>query len=169
MSRTIFITAFLIALVSFATTICAAPSAGESKARGDNVSGFWYTEGREGVVELYHCASDNGEDKICGRFHSFMHAREQKNTSLDTHNPDPDKRDRPLCEMQFMGNFASDGQGHYTDGWIYSPRHGQTFSASMTLVDKNTLTLHGYVFVPALGEDQTWTRATKLPACENNS
>ena len=28
------------------------------------ISGFWYTEGREGGIQLYPC-----DDKICGRFY----------------------------------------------------------------------------------------------------
>jgi uncharacterized protein (DUF2147 family) len=64
-----------------------------------------------------------------------------------------------------MGGFKPEGKGRYTDGWIYSPLHGATFQAEMTLVDHNTLDLHGYIFIPALGQSQTWTRAKSLPSC----
>ncbi|MGE3623958.1 MAG: DUF2147 domain-containing protein, partial [Bdellovibrionales bacterium] len=86
------------------------------------VSGWWYTEGMEGGVELYPCGKD-----VCGRFYWLGDEKGADTVSLDSRNPDPSRRDHPLCLMQFMGGFTPDGQGRYTDGWIYSPRHGATF------------------------------------------
>lgn len=131
---------------------------GKNPAR-DPVSGLWYTEGHDGGVELYRCG-----DKICGRFY-WIQQDMREDRVRDISNPDPDKRERNLCRMQFMGDFVPDGQGHYTDGWIYSPRHGQTFSANLTLIDHDTLDLHGYVLSPILGDSQTWKRAAAMPAC----
>ena len=48
--------------------------------------------------------------------------------------------------MQFMGNFTPDNESHYTDGWIYNPHDGGTYSASITLVDRDTMKLRGYLF-----------------------
>jgi len=123
------------------------------------VSGFWYTEGRDGVVEIYPCG-----DEICGR---LQWIEDEGNHSHDTRNPDPDLRQRPLCHLQFMGGFTPDGKDHFADGWIYSPRNGGTYSAEMTLVDHETLDLHGYLFVPMLGESQVWKRAKKMNSCAN--
>jgi len=123
------------------------------------VSGFWYTEGHEGIVELYPCG-----DEICGRLH-WIQDDGTEPVSRDMRNPDPDLRARPLCHLKFMGGFTPDGQGRYSDGWIYSPRHGATFNAEMKLIDHNTLDLRGYIFFPFLGESQTWKRAKKMPAC----
>jgi len=124
------------------------------------ISGFWYTEDRDGGVELYSCGTE-----VCGRFYWLKENGPADNVSLDSRNPDPDKRSQPLCREQFMGGFAPDGDGHYINGWIYSPRHGATFQAEMTLIDHDTLDLHGYVLMPALGESQVWKRADKLPSC----
>jgi len=122
------------------------------------VSGRWYTEGHEGGVELYPC-----DDQICGRF-SWM-KDENGEVSRDTNNPDPAERQRPLCHMQFMGNFTPEGKNRYTGGWIYNPRDGGIYSAQMTLVDHDTLDLHGYLFIPLLGQSQTWKRAKNMPSC----
>lgn len=129
------------------------------KAALKAISGLWYTQDKDGVVQLYPC-----DGEICGRFY-WLKDDSPEDISRDTHNPEAGKRARPLCRMQFMGGFDPAGNGLYEDGWIYSPRHGANFSAEMTLVDKNTLKLHGYLLVPALGEDQTWTRAKKPPRC----
>jgi uncharacterized protein (DUF2147 family) len=121
--------------------------------------GIWYTEGHEGAIELYSC-----DQEICGRFY-WIKDESPENIFRDEHNPDPEKRDRPLCQMQFMGGFHLDSDGHYTDGWVYSPKHGQVFNAEITLLDKDTLDVHGYILSPILGESQVWKRAKALHGC----
>lgn len=126
----------------------------------DPVLGFWYTENREGGVELYKC-----EDKICGRFR-WLNPKPGEEAPRDINNPFKALRKEPLCHMKFMNDFTPDGQGQYKGGTIYSPRHGQDFSAEMTLINHDTLDLHGYILTPILGESQTWIRAKTMPDCE---
>jgi uncharacterized protein (DUF2147 family) len=154
----------LFALLICGLSVCAV--AGNAWAKGNKtsssiLSGVWYTQDRDGGIELYPCG-----DKICGRFY-WLKDDEAGNISRDDNNPDPAKRNQPLCGMQFMGGFTPDPdeKDHYVDGWIYSPRHGKNFDAEMTLIDHNTLDLHGYVVVPLFGESQTWTRAKNPPKC----
>ncbi len=123
------------------------------------ISGFWYTEKHEGIVELYPC-----DDSICGRFH-WLEDDSPDNISRDSRNPDPTRQDRPLCGLQFMGGFALVENGRFGGGWIYSPEHGSVFSASMSQIDHDTLSLRGYILVPLLGETQTWQRAEAPPEC----
>jgi uncharacterized protein (DUF2147 family) len=160
-SRTIRV--FLIALAGlflFGTTISDARAITKSSK---DISGLWYTENHEGGVQLYHCP-DQDSDHICGRFYWF-NANTAAQSTRDEHNPDPDKRAHTLCKTQFMGGFTPDGEGHYVNGWIYSPRHGATFNGELTMIDRNTLAIRGYVLFPALGENQTWTRAKKMRPC----
>ena len=115
----------------------------------DPITGLWMTEDRDGGIELYSC-----DAQICGRFYWLKDDETNGDISRDTKNPDPDKRNRPLCGLEFMSDFTPDGKGHYTDGTIYSPRHGANFSAEMTLADHNTLNLRGYLLFPFLGQTQ---------------
>lgn len=123
------------------------------------VAGYWYTQDRDGIIELYACG-----EEVCGRFHWLRQDGPQQ-VARDTRNPDPDKQQRPLCALQFMGGFVASDSGAFEDGWIYSPRHGAIFSARMTLVDADTLDLHGYLLTPLLGESQVWHRAAAAPSC----
>ncbi|MDP9126638.1 MAG: DUF2147 domain-containing protein [Pseudomonadota bacterium] len=126
----------------------------------DPIIGLWYTQEHDGGIEFYNCDQD-----ICGRFYWIKDDEKNGDRSRDTKNPDPGKRQTPLCGMQFMGGFRPDGHGHYANGWIYSPHHGANFNAEMKLIDHETLELRGYMLFPFLGESQTWTRAAKLPKC----
>jgi uncharacterized protein (DUF2147 family) len=134
--------------------------AGEARAAvqtvGDPVLGLWFTEGREAAVELYACAQE-----ICGRFHWF---KVDDGDLRDDHNRDPGRRIRPLCKMQFIGGFTGEGEGRYGNGWVYDPNDGATYNASMTLVDRDTLDMRGYVLLPFLGQSQTWKRVSKHAA-----
>jgi uncharacterized protein (DUF2147 family) len=127
------------------------------------VSGFWYTEGHEGGIQLYAC-----DGKICGRFYWMKNkegGEDEDGVSRDTHNSDPALRRRPLCHMEFMSNFTPADNNRYEDGYIYNPRDGQTYMAVMTLLDHDNLKLRGYLFFEFLGESQIWTRATSMPDC----
>lgn len=124
--------------------------------------GYWYTQDRDGVIEIYPCS-----DKVCGRFRWLEHPYDADGRlSRDDRNPDPSRRTRPLCGMTFMGDFSRESETRYSDGWIYSPRSGSTYQARLTLSDHDTLLLHGYVITPFLGETQTWKRAAgTVPSC----
>lgn len=152
---------FFLSLVVVAFFAGAIPNSGHAAA-DDPILGKWYTEGQEGGVELYACG-----EKICGRFH-WLKPTPNEGIARDDHNPDITKRQRILCHLQFMGDFKPDGHGHYEDGWIYSPRHGQNFNAEMTLNDHDTLDLHGYLLTPILGESQTWKRDKAMPECKEH-
>jgi uncharacterized protein (DUF2147 family) len=155
--------ATIVMIVAFSgTQAMPAPTSAKVSDTADPlkaVSGLWYTEGREGGVELYPCG-----DEICGRLYWLNDAADD-NISRDERNPDPDLRERPLCHLQFIGGFKPTEDYHYNNGWIYSPRHGAEFNAHMTLLNHDTLKVRGYLFFPALGQSQIWKRATNMPGC----
>ncbi len=132
-----------------------------SLAQNDNaLLGLWETEDHEAVVQFYKC-----EESFCGRFYWLKDDTAEK-PSLDDHNPDPEKRKKPLCGLTFLGGFVpQEEEAHYAGGWIYSPRHGGTYSASLHLTEPHTLAVRGYMFFSFLGGGQTWTRVQASPAC----
>lgn len=129
----------------------------------DPIAGLWYTQDKDGGIEIYSC-----DKKICGRFYWLKDQSDNGDISYDVKNPDPSKRARPLCGLTFMTGFTPDGKGNYNDGLIYSPRHGADFNAEMQLIDSDTLNLHGYMMFSFLGESQTWKRTTDMPKCSAN-
>jgi uncharacterized protein (DUF2147 family) len=159
---TILISVFILAFVALACGGVQAYAAVSVAPGSEPILGYWYTEGHEGGVELYQC-----DEKICGKFR-WLKPTSKPGDALDDNNPDPEKRSRQLCQLEFMTDFKPDGQGHYTGGVIYSPRHGQNFNANMTLIDHDTLKVHGYILTPMLGESQTWTRAKTMSVCTVN-
>ncbi|MGE4351973.1 MAG: DUF2147 domain-containing protein [Bdellovibrionales bacterium] len=123
--------------------------------------GFWLTKDKDAIIEIYPCE----DNELCGRFYWLKDDSADK-PSLDDHNPDPEKKKRRLCGLPFMGGFEKEEGSHYRGGWIYSIRHGATFSAELTLHAPTRLELRGYIFLPLLGGSQTWTRVDHPPVCE---
>lgn len=147
-------------IIGFALTFAAAPVMAQDEiAAAQAIAGFWLTEDKEAVVELYPC-----DGKVCGRFR-WLKDDSLENPSLDDKNPDPAEKKRPLCGMQFMGGFTPMGHGYFTDGWIYSPRHGSTFNAKLILKEPDKLELYGYFLVTLFGESQMWQRLETAPVC----
>lgn len=128
----------------------------------DPIEGVWMTEDKNAAVEFYKC-----DGHICGRFHWVRNDDDTPEGRDRKHRLDADKDPKGLCHLQFIGGFKGDGEGHYADGWITSPNDGATYDADMTLLDRETLKLHGYLWLPILGESQVWKRAKPMPDCRS--
>jgi len=79
---------------------------------------------------------------------------------LDDQNPDPALRTRSRVGLVILNDAVFDGIDTWEDGTIYDPANGKTYSAKMTMEDKNTLFLRGFVVFSLLGRTSTWYRIT---------
>jgi uncharacterized protein (DUF2147 family) len=72
---------------------------------------------------------------------------------VDRQNPDQNRRQDKLCGRQMMGGFqpAKDTGATWEGGWIYDPDSGTTYSGKITLVDRNTVRLRGFVGISLFG------------------
>ncbi|MFD2573735.1 DUF2147 domain-containing protein [Spirosoma soli] len=77
----------------------------------------------------------------------------------DSKNPDEKLRSRQLLNLTMMTNFVYKGNNVWSDGEVYNPEDGKTYSCQLTLKDPNTLDVHGYILgMPFLGKSKLWTR-----------
>jgi uncharacterized protein (DUF2147 family) len=119
----------------------------------DSILGKWWTEGKEGLVQivktksgLYEVVVLDGKDA------------EKK----DVNNPDPKLRNRTIRGLTIMWHLRFE-DGEYVDGYCYNPRDGRTYRVKMKLLTPTSLRLRGYLAVPLLGQSQEWERAGKAP------
>jgi len=77
----------------------------------------------------------------------------------DRNNPDESLRDRPILGLDFMHSFKFH-KGKWKDGRIYDPNNGKEYRCKLTLKDRDTLEVFGYVKIGfiKLGRDTAWTR-----------
>jgi len=75
---------------------------------------------------------------------------------VDSKNPDPNLRSRPTLGMPILLGMAP-SQTNRWDGKIYNSQDGHTYSASISLLDPNTLRVQG-CFLGFLCGGENWTR-----------
>ncbi|MFV0475382.1 MAG: DUF2147 domain-containing protein [Pikeienuella sp.] len=125
------------------------------EARADAPTGYWLTEKKGIVVNLYEC----GEGALCGRTVWLKKPRWKDGTlRIDERNPDPALRARPWCGIEVITGLRPDGDGGWTDGLVYDPKTGERFDFDLS-PDGDGLRARGYLGVPALGKKEHWTPA----------
>jgi len=137
----------LIALASIALT------SGHALGAEPSPIGDWLV--KEGYANI---RIDNCGGKMWG-----IIAWEKKPGGVDVENPDPAKKTRPVLGMPILIGLAPKGPNKWSGG-IYNSQNGKMYSASISVVDDNTLELEGCLFTDFLCQAQHWTRVKTPPA-----
>jgi len=137
--------------------------AGFAQGQGEaSIRGVWLVASGDAAVAITDCGKE-----LCGK---IVWLKESLNSedrlTRDVHNPDPAQRERPICGLPLLYGFKPEGGGRWSGGYIYNPRNGKTYHATITVGTDGNLHLRGYVGLPIFGETQTWTPVqTNLPDC----
>ena len=138
-----------------ALTISASLTAGAAAQSAPPV-GHWLTEKKSGIIEIYRCV--NGGETLCGRLAWFRIKPDDPNPQgLDLNDPDPSRRNQPLCGLTFMSGFKPVEPNKWEEGSIYDPDSGNTYHGTIKLRDDGTLDLHGYIGISLIGRSEIWT------------
>ena len=121
-------------------------------ARAETPVGLWETG--ESHIEIYHCG-----ELLCGRIVALDEPLDLAgNPKVDTNNPDPALRTRPIKGMDLVSGFSRKSDRKWVGGTIYDPRDGKTYKCKMTLEKDGALKVRGYVGVSLFGKTVVWTR-----------
>jgi uncharacterized protein (DUF2147 family) len=120
----------------------------------------WLVESGDARVEIYKAADGTYEGRLCWLKEPEYPAGDPEagKPRRDRDNPDKALRDRPMQGLVFMTGFRYDGEGKWKGGKVYDAESGKTYSCKMTLKDRETLEIRGYIGVSLLGRNQTWKR-----------
>ena len=142
MKKTILLTALAVSSVfAFAQT-------------NADVVGEWYNAEKDAVITLYEDGST-----ISGKITWMKFPNDENgNPKADPLNPDEKLRSRARLGMVMMNNFTHIEGNVWDDGNLYDPKKGKDYSGKITLTDKNTLDLRGYIGFSFIGRSSTWTR-----------
>ncbi|MBX6328258.1 MAG: DUF2147 domain-containing protein [Pseudolabrys sp.] len=108
-------------------------------------TGEWLVAERVAHIEIVNCE---------GRYWGVV-SWEMK-PGVDSHNPDPGLRSRPTLGMPVLLGMTQTGSNRW-EGRIYNAKDGRTYSATMTLLDADTLRVEG-CFLGFLCGGENWTR-----------
>lgn len=123
-------------------------------------TGYWLTQNERAVIKIDHCGTN-----LCGKIHWII----KDGMTHDTKNHDAAKRSTPLCGLQILNDFTQNSENEklWDNGTIYKADEGETYHATINVIDEKTLNLRGYIGIPLIGKTQTWTRVDKksYPKC----
>src|SRR5262245_54222066 len=127
-----------------------------SQARADDIIGVWLTAGKEPAkIEIY-----KSREKYFGKIIWLKNPEKDNKPKVDANNPDRNKRNVPIIGLIILKDFKFD-HDEWDSGKIYDPESGDTYSCYLTLRDKNTLKVRGYVGISLFGRTETWTRSNQ--------
>lgn len=122
-------------------------------AKSDEIIGFWLSEKGNGVVEIFK-KGDEYQGKLVWIQEIFEGEIKDK---LDEENPDEKLQKRSLQGLRILHGFKFK-DGEWSDGKIYDPESGNTYSAYMKLKNKDKLKLRGYIGISLFGRTSQWVR-----------
>jgi uncharacterized protein (DUF2147 family) len=130
-----------------------APVAAEAVATYDPKSpiGEWVTEDGEGRVRIRACGQ-----ALCGVISSG------DPNETDRHNPDVNKRNRPLLGTPVLIDMKSVNSKRW-EGEIYNAKNGKTYASNIMLKSADVLRVEGCVFGGFFCGGQDWVRAKDAP------
>ena len=137
----------VIALVALAPSACA------------SLTGAWVTANGEALLQLTPEAEGDG---VRVRLLAVASPLLAPNTpALDSHNPDPALRRRPLAGLH-LGVLEPRGDEY--EGRLYDPESGRTYSVATTARSPSVLRLRAWVGLRVLGRSLLWVRPDRWRA-----
>ncbi len=121
--------------------------------KADDILGVWLSGSKKAHVEIYKQG-----DKFYGKIVWLRDPLDdQGKPKVDKNNPDKGKKTVPLIGLNLLKGFEFD-EDEWEDGTIYDPENGKTYSCVITLKDKNTMNVRGYIGISMIGRTEAWLR-----------
>lgn len=142
-------------LLLIAVMIFAIPNGIAQDYQADDVLGLWLNEDEDAHIEIFKL-----DNHYFGKLVFILNAIDDETgkAKLDKHNPDESLRSRPTLGIELLTNFEYAGDNKWSDGKIYDPKKGKTYSCYMKFVEEGKLKIRGYIGVSILGKTTYWTK-----------
>jgi len=143
-------TSLLLLAIVFSGSLTA-----QDSAEADRLTGVWEPSHGKAKVKIEKIA-----DKYYGKIVWLKEPidPETKKPKLDKNNPDEKLQNKPLRGYRILKDFQYTDKNEWTEGTIYDPENGNTYSCIIKMTDDNTLDIRGYIGVSVLGRTDIWKR-----------
>lgn len=101
------------------------------------VTGKWLTTEKDSVVVIAPCGSN-----LCGKIERILKPN-PRGPAVDSNNPNPALRSRPILGMAILTGFADAGKKWA--GSIYDPRAGKVYRSELVKLANGNLQVKGCV------------------------
>lgn len=121
--------------------------------KSDDILGRWLNPSGEGQIEIYKKV-----DKYFGKLVWINEPNDENGKpKTDIKNPNAGLRNKPVLGIELLKDFSFEDK-RWTDGSIYDPKSGKTYSCNLTLKDHNHLNVRGYIGISLIGRSEVWKR-----------
>jgi uncharacterized protein (DUF2147 family) len=142
-------------LATIFTTLILLSNSIKAQNKVDDIAGIWLTNGDDQAkIQIYKSG-----DKFYGKIIWLKNPLLNGSPKVDKNNPDKTKRTNPIIGLALLSGFKFNGDDAWKGGLIYDPQNGKTYSCNISLKDKNTLKVRGYIGISLLGRTEVWTRS----------
>ncbi len=120
----------------------------------EELMGVWWNTERDAKIEIYRCG-----EVLCGKVIWLRNPKDDDgNPVKDENNSNSQMKKRDVMGMKVLEGFSFNGKDRWVNGEAYDPKSGKTYTSYISLKDKNTLELRGYIGTPLLGRTVIWKR-----------
>ncbi len=126
----------------------------KSNDRSEEIVGIWFTDDKASKIQIF-----KHDNRFYGKIIWLKSPLINGKAILDVKNPDEKLRYRAILGLSIFNHFVFEGNNNWTKGEIYDVRTGRTVSGKLSLKNKNTLDVRGFLGSPIFGKTVTLTRA----------
>jgi uncharacterized protein (DUF2147 family) len=120
----------------------------------DKILGVWFTENKDGKVQVYRVGDKYYGKLIWGK---DMFEADGITSKKDKNNSDNSLRDRDIKNLVILSDLSYDDR-EWAGGKIYDPLSGKTYSCKVKW-SENKLDIRGYAGIAIFGRTTIWTKA----------
>lgn len=125
-----------------------------AQKHADDIVGIWMVNENKAKIQVYRSGT-----KYYGKIIWLKEPnRKDGKQKVDAHNPDPKKRNNSVIGLVVLKDFVFD-DGVWNSGDIYDPSSGNEYSCKITMPDRNTMKVRGYLGISLFGRTEIWKRA----------
>jgi uncharacterized protein (DUF2147 family) len=125
---------------------------GFSQAK-DAIVGQWVNASGEAHVDIF-----KKNEKYFGKIVWLKNPKDEKGgVKTDVHNPEDRYKSKPVLGLEILKDFVFDGE-KWTNGKIYDPKSGKTYSCNITRKSNGDLNIRGYIGVSIIGRTEVWKK-----------
>lgn len=125
---------------------------GNAQSR-DAIVGRWANASGEAHVDV-----SKRNNKYFGKIVWLKNPKDENgHVKTDTKNPNESLTSKPIQGLEILSDFVFDGE-KWTDGKIYDPKSGKTYSCNITLREDRNLNIRGYIGISIIGRSEVWKK-----------
>ncbi|TCC91959.1 DUF2147 domain-containing protein [Pedobacter frigiditerrae] len=119
----------------------------------DDILGKWLNSSGEGQIEIFK----KGE-KYFGKLVWIKDPNDENGKPrTDVKNPNTSLRTKPILGLEIVKDFVYE-DNEWTEGKVYDPKTGKSYSGNMSLEGVNKLKMRGYIGISLIGRTEVWKK-----------